>query len=117
MQKQADLELTELPYFTGSEHIYRDMWGKYTDGIKYLKDNGYAWFISDALIAIRMKPELRQEEFLTVELKLKEDGSAQTVITDGNENMLYTQEYQWTDAKREVKVYYENSVMCLPSER
>ena len=119
MQKteQPDLELKELPYYTCTEHHYKSMWGKYTDGVKYIADNGYSWWVSDSLIAIRMKSELRQEEFLMIELKLNKDGTAQTVITDGNNNVLYRQDYKWTDAKRELKVYYENGVMLLPSER
>ncbi len=117
MQTTKDLELKELGYYVGSEHIYRGMWGKYTDGIKYLIDNGYSWFVTDAQIVIAMKPRLKREPFLTVELKLNRAGTAQTVITDGNENVLYTQDYQWTDAKKEVKLYYENAVMYLSSER
>ena len=117
MQEQADLELKELPYYTCTEHHYKSMWGKYTDGVKYIMDNGYSWFVTDALIVIRMKTRLRREKFLTVELKLKGDGTAQTVITDGNNNVLYTQPYQWTDAKKEIKLYHENGVLLLPSER
>ena len=105
MQANKDLELKELGYYTSSEHHWKNMWGKYTDGVKYIMNNGYAWFVTDAQIVIRMKPKLRAEEFLTVELKLKEDSTAQTVITDGNGNILYTQDYQWTDAKREIKLW------------
>ena len=80
-------------------------------------ENGYAWFVTDAQIVIMMKPRLRREPFLTVELKLNGDGTAKTVITDGNDNILYTQRYEWTDAKKELKLYYENGVLLLPSER
>ena len=96
MQEQADLELKELPYYTCTEHHYKSIWGKYTDGVKYIMNNGYAWFVTDAQIVIRMKPKLRAEEFLTVELKLKEDSTAQTVITDGNGNILYLKIIRWS---------------------
>lgn len=115
-QQTKDLELKELGYYTGTEHHWKGMWGVYSDGVKYVIENGYGWFVNDAQIVIRMKPRLRREPFLTVELKLNEDGTAKTIITDGNENVLYTQNYAYTDAKREVKLYCENGIMILPSE-
>ena len=117
-QKQADLELKELGYYDCTGHHWKGMWGTYTDGVKYIAENGYAWLLSDAQIVIRMKPKLRREPFLVIELKVNlEDHTAKMIITDGNENTLYEQEYRYTDAKRDVKLYYENGVMLLPSER
>jgi hypothetical protein len=37
-------------------------------------------------------------------------------IDDGNGNMLYTQDYDYTDAKRELKLYYTDGVILLPGE-
>ena len=120
MQKteQPDLHLKELPYFTCTEHHWKNMWGTYTDGVRYIAQNGYAWLLSDAQIVIRMKPKLRREPFLVIELKVNlEEHTAKMIITDGNNNTLYRQQYNYTDAKRNIKLYYENGVMLLPSER
>jgi len=120
MQKtlQPDLELKELPYYTGTQHYYNVFGIKATDGVKYCMDNGYSWFVTDAVAVIRCKPEIRKEPFLTVELRLSEEAEneADMVITDGNYNELYTQHYRFTDAKRDLKLYCCDGVMLVPSE-
>ena len=119
MQKQDDLELKDLSQYYGTQHYYNVFGVKVTDGVKYVMDNGYSWFVTDSVAVIRCKPEVRREEFLTVELRLSEeaDHEADLIITDGNENTLYRQHYRFTDAKRDLKLYFENGVLLLPSER
>lgn len=118
-QKTVDLELTELPYFTGTDQYYRVLGTLVTDGIKYIMDNGYSWFVSDALAVIICKRRIRKQRFLTVELRMRncKKSMANLVITDGNNNVLYRQTYAYTNAKQELKLYFENGVMMLPSER
>lgn len=38
------------------------------------------------------------------------------IITDGNGNKLYSQHYAFTNAKRELKLYFMNDVVMLPTE-
>ena len=113
---EEDRMLTNLDQFYGTTQYYNVMGANVTDGVKYVMDNGYSWFVTDAIVAMRMLPELKREEFLVVELKLPGSNKAQMVISDGNENVLYTQDYGYTDAKRELKLYYTNNVVLLPSE-
>ncbi len=113
----VDLELKNIGQYYGSETLYQSRWGRYTEGVKYVMDNGYAWFVNDALIAINSKPSLHGQPFLVIWLKLKEGPTAYMVIDDGNGHILYTQDYVMTDAKVPVKLYYENRVMMLPGER
>jgi len=118
MENEKDLSLRDLNSFYGSVY-HHAIFGigtnvKLTDGAMYVYQNGYAWFISDALIYIGSK--LKNEEFLTIELKLNEDKTAKMIITDGNEKVLYTQKYEYTDAQREFKMFLTDNVLMLASE-
>jgi len=117
MREEIDLELKDLDQFYGTEHYYNTWLNTLaTDGAKYLMDNGYAWLVTDAISAIKIDPKLRNEEFLVIKLKLLKDGKAKMIIDDGNDNVLYEQIYEWTDAKKEVKLYFQNNVIFLSGE-
>jgi len=114
----VDLELKKLDQFYGTLNYY-DL-GLYqgilvTDGIKYVMENGYSWFVTDALAVIAYK--FRNEDFLSIKLKLdKEKAECDHVIEDGNHKELHRQHYGFTDAKRELTLWYANGVLYLPSE-
>ena len=115
--QQPDLELKALPQFIGTQEYFRGWLGALlTDGVKYLSDNGYAWFVTDALSVIKTAPKFRGEAFLTVELHLADDHEADLVITDGNDHELYRQHYEFTDAKKDLKLYFIGNVLMLASE-
>lgn len=115
MQKM-DLKLENLEMFIGTQNYYKFHFGTViTDGVKYVCDNGYYWFVSDAVIALKQKYLDKQSDFLVIQLKLK-DGEADLIIEDGNGNKLYSQHYLYTDAERELKLYFVNDVVMLPSE-
>lgn len=112
-----DLELKNLGQFYGTVNYYRVWLGALaTDGAKYIMDNGYSWLVTDAISVIKTVPNLKKQDFLVIELKLLGDGTAKMVISDGNDNTLYEQKYEWTDAKREVKLYFADNVIFLSSE-
>jgi hypothetical protein len=114
----TDTQLSQMGHFTGTEQyhsmgpIFKDI--VITDGVKYIMDNGYSWFVIDSLCVIVNK--LRNHPFLTVQLKLLRGDAGIMLITDGNENELYTQRYGFTDAEVEVKLFFTDNVMMLPSE-
>jgi hypothetical protein len=116
---KANLNCPEIDQFTGSEHYYREIGGLVTDGVKYVMACGYSWFVTDSLCVIAFKSQVRREPFLVVQLKLdpKKPHEATVTIDDGNGNSLYRQRYGYTDAKRDLKLYFENGVLMLPSER
>jgi len=109
-----DLTLGKLGQFTGTE-AYHNMMGVYvTDGIIYLMENGYSWFVIDAVAVIKYK--LSNQEFLSIKLKVR-DGKAVMTITDGNKKKLYSQKYEWTNAEvNELQLFYVDGVLMLPSE-
>lgn len=115
--EKKDLELPGLEQFCGTENYYGIWLGtNATDGIKYIMDNGYSWFVTDSISVIKTDEKLKREEFLVIELKLLGDGNAKMVISDGNDNILYEQKYEWTDAKRELNLYFQNNVIFLSGE-
>jgi len=110
---QPDLYLKDINSYTGSEKLYNVMGIYVTDGVKYIMENGYSWFVTDAIAAIRMK--LKNEGFLTVALKNKSD-MATMEISDGNGHVFYRQEYKWSDAKRNLTLFYTDKVLMLSGE-
>ena len=109
-----DLELKELPYFTGTSG-YQNYFGvNLTDGVLYVMNNGYHWFVSDMVVILAMR--LRSEPFCSVKLKLGDNSSAVASIEDGNGKVLHEQSYSYTDAKRELTLFYTDGVLMLSSE-
>lgn len=112
----ADLELSQLDYFTGTLEYHRGWLGVvYTNGVKYITENGYSWLVTDA-ISVIVSNGWRNADFLSVKLKLLGDDKALMTIEDGNGKVLHRQKYEYTDAKRELTLYYSYNVLMLASE-
>ena len=115
-EHKDDLKLTELGYFSGTEQYHKVLNTNVTDGIKYIMDNGYSWLVTDMLIAIMGTPKLSQEEFIAIKLKVAEHKAVVTV-EDGNNNILYTQRYDYTDAEvKELMLFLTDNVLMLSGE-
>ena len=118
--------------FTGTEQYYFNPFFKginYTDGIKFLSDNKASWLVTDTLSVLLHEPKVKegyeQEGFICVKWKFENtDGktTAQAIYTDGNENILFKQDYEHTDflkhyvTESELNLYYTNGVLMLSSE-
>ena len=64
-----------------------------------------------------MTSRVSAEEFQVWNLKVHSDRSATVFCDDGNGNPVYTQEIPFTDFPLdEVKLYFANNVIHLPSE-
>ena len=114
---------SDLAHFFGSEQlffnpIFRGI--NYTDGVKFIGDNGASWLVTDVMAVL---PKLLQkEEFLSIKCKVNaEKRSAKVTIDDGNDKVLYTQDYPITDLPCDIHMYCEQSypkpVLMLTSER
>ena len=122
--EKPDLELKALDNFCGTHRHYNVFYNVFgvlvTDGVKYLMDNGYSWFVTDTITVIRFRgkyPKLKNQSFLSVKLKLnRKKTEADLTIEDGNYNKLYQQHYCITDAKRELTLFYTDGVLMLNSE-
>lgn len=113
--EQKDLTLKEIRNYYGTEQYYHmqlfDV--NYTDGVNYIMENGYAWFVTDVLAVIKTK--FRNEDFISAELVLKENDNAELIMTDGN-NEIYKQKYGFTDAKVGFNLFFTNGVLMLSGE-
>jgi hypothetical protein len=114
--KMTDLELKDLNHFRGTEQYYNYMGLKLTDGVHYIMENGYSWLVSDATVILKMRPEVHNENFVVINLKLLPGSRAKVTYEDGDYNLLYEQYYEWTDAKREIKLFFVGNVLMLAGE-
>jgi len=119
----VDLELKRLDSFYGSDRFYGFMGLFVTEGVKYVMDNGYGWLVSDIAVNIRFNPSLRRyfrnDYFLVIRLTVdKENNTGVVTYEDGNDNIIYRQKYGYTDAKRNITLYYDanSKTLCLSSE-
>jgi len=115
MKEKEDLELKKLGQFYGTEQYHSVLGSDVTDGIMYLMHNGYSWFITDTLVTLKMKDKVKNEDFVSIKLNVIGD-KASVVMEDGNGNKLYSQKYEYTNVKRELKLFYTNNVLMLAGE-
>ena len=116
---ETELNCPDIHKFTGTIQYYREIGGLVTDGVRYVMACGYAWLVTDSLCVIAYKPKVKKQPFLAAKLTLnkKKPNEATLTIDDGNDNILHRQCYKYTDAKIDLKLYFENGVLMLPSER
>ena len=117
----AKLTLSDLNQFTGSENWYRHGLNRnvtYTDGAQYLAENGGAYWLLDTIaICQRHEKRVASEEFQVWKLTVREDHTATLVCDDGNDNIVFTQQIEFTDFPlKEVTLYFANNVIHLPNE-
>ncbi len=109
------LELLDLGQFTGSERYTNVMGINVTEGVRYVMACGYSWFITDFIVVAKMHRSLKGQEFLSVKLVL--DGTkGKMIVTDGDNNLLYQQGYEYTDAKQELHFFKIANVLLLAKE-
>jgi hypothetical protein len=119
-----DTRLTEadLSQFTGSEHWYRHPLNRnvlFTDGVKYVADQGGAYWLLDSIALAQLSEKsVAAEEFQAWKLSVRPDRTATLTCEDGNYNVVFTQELEFTDFPvTEVTLWFENQTIYLPSER
>lgn len=111
-----------LSNFTGSEEYHQGYMGvKLTDGAYFVGTNEASWLITDICSVLVAEPKVKKEEFVSVTFKVKPDNTAEAIYTDGNENVLYRQKYNYTDFTKhfqesEVKFFYTDGVLMLSGE-
>ena len=113
----GDRTLKAINQYSGTQQYHNIMNTQVTDGIIYVCENGYSRVITDAVVILRMHKKVKGQEFVSVDLKVNEKNkTAKVVYSDGNNNILYTQKYDYTDAKTEFKMFYTNGVLMLAGE-
>ena len=113
MQTQSLLQ-ADLDQFIGTTQYFRHFLGlKYTDGVKYMADQGRAYWLIDVIASYR-----RKERFQVWELKVNPDKSCVvTMREDTGQPTKVRQEILHTDFPLEsIKFYLIDGVLLLPSE-
>jgi hypothetical protein len=122
MTKTAKLSEADLMQFTGSENWYRHALNRnilFTDGAKHVADEGGAYWLLDTIaICQRHEKRVAAEDFQVWKLVVRPDRTATLTCEDGNYNVVYTQQLEFTDFPVEtITLWFENNVIYLPSER
>lgn len=122
----------ELSQFTGSENLYRHMFGiRYTDGVRHLAERCKAYWLIDAIGShFITKRRVRSQQFLIVRLQVLHRGTRRspmarlTFHVDWIESnpeaypSICTQRIEYTDMPLDlVELYLENGVLMLKRER
>ena len=111
---KEDLELKNLGQFYGTQGYVGVLGANVTDGVAYIMENGYSWFVTDMIVILKMKID---EPFCSVNLKVDTDKKkAVATIDDGNGKLLHSQKYDYTDAKRDLNLFFTDNVLMLSGE-
>ncbi len=122
---QNTLTEADLAHFTGSEEYTRHGLMRnilISEGAKYVADKGGAHWLLDIIASMQLDKKVRAEEFQVWQLNtFKKDNSDShygiLICGDGNGNEVYRQKIGYTDFPLpEIKLYFVNNVIHLPSE-
>lgn len=121
MTNTKTLTADDLHQFSGTETWYRHSLNPkvlYTDGVQYLAYHGGAYWLLDSIaIAQAHVRAVMKEEFQVWTLKVNPDSTALLTCSDGNNRTVYSQSLSFTDFPLpEIKLFYCNNVIMLPSE-
>lgn len=118
------LTLDQLSNFTGTEQWYKHRLSGllYTDGVKFIAENGGngngAYWLIDAIGSYQHQPKVKNEEFQLWILRTLNKSAVLTMQSDSGEPEIVRQEIEYTDFELPtLTLYVENGVICLPSER
>ena len=121
MNDTKPLNKSDLSQFTGSENWYRHGINRkitFTDGAKYVADAGGAYWLLDEIAIIQpYEKAVAAEEFQVWTLNVRADQTATLSCEDGNGNVVFTKEIEFTDFPLdEITLWFANNVIFLPSE-
>ena|SRR5579864_653092 len=114
------LHEADLAQFIGSENWYQHGLVRsvtFTDGARYVADHGGAyWLLDEIALAQKFSSGVKREGFQRWTLTV-EDTKGILTCDDGNGNIVYQKPIPYTDFPlREIKFYFTDSVILLPSE-
>lgn len=117
------LKKEDLAHFTGSETWYKHSLCPnilYTDGAQHVAENGGAYWLLDIIATENAYGDQRfkREEFQAWKLAVDlEKHSGVLTCDDGNGNVFYTKELEFTDFPlSEITLWFHNNTIFLPSE-
>jgi hypothetical protein len=112
--------INDLSMFTGTENYYLHNIGnfQYTDGIKYLAEKANCYWLLDIIGSYQQDKKVINISFQIWELNVSKINSAQiTMKEDDGMPIIIKQKIPYTDFPlREIKLYYIDNILILPSE-
>lgn len=129
-EKLGDMaEFNELAYYTCTDAYYKTLYTVnghrlvYTDGVKYVAETANCYWLIDMVMAHtytiykNKRIDEDQKRLLVCRLAVGDNDHAVFQVTDGNDNILATQEIQYTDFPAKLfTIWVQNGVAMLPSE-
>ncbi len=117
---QKILTKDDLSQFTGTEQWYRHGIARnvlYTDGAKHVAESGGAyWLLDEIALAQSIRP-VAAEGFQVWKLEVSANHSATLACEDGNYNVVFSKEIEFTDFPlTKIAFYFTDNVLMLPSE-
>ncbi len=112
----------DLAGFCGSDEFY-EHWTKrlrYTQGVKYMADQGGAYWLIDAIASHQLNPKLRKgrlADFQLWTLTVKDSEGVLECREDSGYKPAVTQRITFTDFPFNIKLYVEGRMLMLPQER
>ncbi|PZR14733.1 MAG: hypothetical protein DI539_18670 [Flavobacterium psychrophilum] len=115
------LSKADLAQFTGTEVWYNhSLIGNvlYTDGIRYVAEKAGAYWLIDEIAFGQGIPHIGSEEFQLWKLKVDLEKSTAVLTCDnGNGKIVFRTVIPYTDFPLdEIKIYFTDNVILLPSE-
>lgn len=111
----------DLSQFTGTLNYYRH-WLRlvYTDGVKYLADEGGAYWLIDAIASYQTRTFLKDpmlQQFQHWKLTVHPNQTATLICERDTNDVVLTQEIDFTDFPlSEIRLYLVTGVLMLTSE-
>ena len=108
----------ELGQFYGTEGYQRFGRILLTDGVTFLATKGECFWLLNIVTSILHLPEIKKEEFITIKFTRTPNTDGGTFVAeDGNGNVLYTQDIEYTDFPLDtITLFLTDNVLMLPSE-
>lgn len=115
------LSKADLSQFTGSEQWYRHGINRkvlFTDGAKFVADRAGAYWLLDEIALVQPYEKcVAAEQFQVWKLVVNANRSATLSCEDGNDNVVYAKQIEFTDFPPEgITLWFTNNTILLPSE-
>jgi hypothetical protein len=90
----------------------------FTEGAQHVAEAGGAYWLLDEIAIIQpYEPRVAAEEFQIWKLVVRPDRTATLTCEDGNDNVVFTKELEFTDFPLdEITLWFTNDTIYLPGE-
>ncbi len=109
--------LEDLGQHHCTTHYYKYLGIVLTDGVKFLCETAGCWWLADIVASLQFEEKVRKEQFQVYTLTVNPDQSALVKVDDGNGNIVYYQEIEYTDFPLDKIVLWNiDKILILPTE-